>query len=163
MESFELIGLNFVPIIISSVCMRGDMTARLENAEAENEEELASCMLGVGFFVDRMATSRSFESLSQTEKWDAVDHLFWDWSPKQQGCFRKACFKFVVYYLHVSLHSRDIIGVFRGQEMYHGAPRVSSRPSANWRKLVTSADDKRLGNPRIWLIGDSMHSMFPSR
>ncbi|KAG7068823.1 FAD/NAD(P)-binding domain-containing protein [Colletotrichum scovillei] len=123
------------------VYMRGDMTARLENAEAENEEELASCMLGVGFFVDRMATSRSFESLSQTEKWDAVDHLFWDWSPKH----------------------RDIIGVFRGQEMYYGAPRVSSRPLTNWRKSVTSADDNRLGNPHIWLIGDSMHSMFPSR
>ncbi|KAK1707030.1 hypothetical protein BDP67DRAFT_493696 [Colletotrichum lupini] len=63
--------------------MPGDMTARFENADAENEEELASCMLGVGFFVDRMATSRSFESLSQAEKWDAVDHLFWDWSPEQ--------------------------------------------------------------------------------
>ncbi|KAK1532126.1 uncharacterized protein CCOS01_04109 [Colletotrichum costaricense] len=123
------------------VYMPGNMTARFENADAENEEELASCMLGVGFFVDRMATSRSFESLSQAEKWDAVDHLFWDWSPKH----------------------RYIIGVFRGQEMYYGAPRVSSRPSTNWRKLVTSADDKRLGNPHIWLIGDSIHSMFPSR
>ncbi|KAL0782009.1 hypothetical protein CaCOL14_003343 [Colletotrichum acutatum] len=117
------------------------MTARLGNVDADNDEELASCMLGVGFFVNRMITSRSFESLSQAEKWDAVDHLFEDWSPKHQ----------------------DIIGVFRGQEMYYGAPRVSSRPSMNWRKSVVSADDKRLGNPHIWLIGDSLHSMFPSR
>ncbi|KXH66809.1 hypothetical protein CSAL01_04779 [Colletotrichum salicis] len=123
------------------IYLPGDMTARLQNSNTENERELASCMLGVGFFVNRMAATCSFEALSQAGKWDAVDQLFEDWSPKH----------------------RDIIGFFRGQEMYSGAPRVSSRPSMNWRKSVASPSDKRLGNPHIWLIGDPMHSMFPSR
>ncbi|KAK1675954.1 hypothetical protein BDP55DRAFT_662793 [Colletotrichum godetiae] len=139
--SSPIVTLHDGKTLYFQVYLPGGMTARPQNSDAENEEELASCMLGVGFFVDRMAATCSFEALNQAEKWDVVDQLFEDWSPKH----------------------RDIIGVFRGQEMYSGVPRVSSRPSMNWRKSFASASDKRLGNPHIWLIGDSMHSMFPSR
>ncbi|KAK1625352.1 hypothetical protein BDP81DRAFT_452824 [Colletotrichum phormii] len=139
--SSPVVTLHDGKTLYFQVYLPGDMTARLQNSDTENEEKLASCMLGVGFFVNRMVATCSFEALSHAGKWDAVDQLFEDWSPKH----------------------RDIIGVFRGQEMYSGAPRVSSRPSMNWRKSVASASDKRLGNPHVWLIGDSMHSMFPSR
>ncbi|EXF78317.1 hypothetical protein CFIO01_00312 [Colletotrichum fioriniae PJ7] len=81
---FEPFRWNLVLMLVLLVYLPGgDMTACVENADAANEEELASCMLGVGFFVNRMTTLRSFESLSQAEKWDAVDGLFEDWSPKQ--------------------------------------------------------------------------------
>jgi len=33
----------------------------------------------------------------------------------------------------------------------------------NWRQKLKDAGDPRLGNDRIWLMGDAIHPMPPSR
>ncbi|KAE9574251.1 hypothetical protein CGMCC3_g9512 [Colletotrichum fructicola] len=104
-----------------------------------SSEQGISTMLGIGWHRDRMP--QEFDALTTEKKWDAAELLIRDWSPQHH----------------------QIFNMFRGQDMYCWTPRVSSRPPLDWRRAVASPDDERLGNPHVWLIGDAMHAMLPSR
>ena len=49
----------------------------------------------------------------------------------------------------------DVVHVFQG--------RASSKPSKNWRSQVKQTADSAKGNDHVWLLGDSIHPMLPSR
>jgi 2-polyprenyl-6-methoxyphenol hydroxylase-like FAD-dependent oxidoreductase len=52
-------------------------------------------------------------------------------------------------------------------EIYVVTARVAKETPVDWRRKVTSdsenRDKKDVGNPRVWLIGDAIHPMLPSR
>lgn len=43
--------------------------------------------------------------------------------------------------------------------------RASKTPSRDWRKEAKKSNphDSRVGNPRVWLVGDAVHPMQPNR
>ncbi|KAH8894361.1 FAD/NAD(P)-binding domain-containing protein [Thozetella sp. PMI_491] len=49
------------------------------------------------------------------------------------------------------------------EDIYVTQARASIRPSKNWRRTCQKSGDARKGNPRVWLVGDAMHSMQPNR
>ncbi|KAF1808150.1 FAD/NAD(P)-binding domain-containing protein [Eremomyces bilateralis CBS 781.70] len=41
--------------------------------------------------------------------------------------------------------------------------RASKEPPKHWRQKVKSPEDPNLGNDHVWLLGDAIHCMLPSR
>jgi hypothetical protein len=41
--------------------------------------------------------------------------------------------------------------------------RASTEPAKNWRQKAKVAEDPGRGHDRVWMIGDSVHPMLPSR
>lgn len=41
--------------------------------------------------------------------------------------------------------------------------RARTPPSKNWREKTKKADEPKLANDRVWLMGDAIHAMLPSR
>jgi hypothetical protein len=41
--------------------------------------------------------------------------------------------------------------------------RASKEPAKNWRDKAQSNAVPELGNNHVWLIGDALHAMLPSR
>lgn len=53
------------------------------------------------------------------------------------------------------IEDEDSIHVFQA--------RCSVQPKANWRQTAKTATDPTKGNVHVWLMGDSIHPMFPLR
>ena len=47
-------------------------------------------------------------------------------------------------------------------DLYAGKLRASTKPPNNWRSLEKN-QTRDGGHPRVWLIGDAIHAMQPSR
>ncbi|KAJ7880369.1 hypothetical protein B0H14DRAFT_1574287 [Mycena olivaceomarginata] len=117
-----------------------DTTGRQDgSAPTVYDHQLSSCMLGCVISADILPQDLS--SLSTEAKWDLTHRAFREWSPKHQ----------------------EAIELFSGQDVYAFWPRVGSRPSMNWRESVRAPDDPVRGHPRVWLLGDAVHPMLPSR
>lgn len=53
------------------------------------------------------------------------------------------------------IDDEDAIHVFQA--------RASVQPKANWRQNAKTVTDPKRGNVHVWLMGDSIHPMFPLR
>lgn len=62
-----------------------------------------------------------------------------------------------------SYFSHEIINLVKGSDVYIYQARVSSRPPSHWRRAVRTQRDSSRGHSRVWLIGDAMHAMLPTR
>ncbi|KAF1989845.1 FAD/NAD(P)-binding domain-containing protein [Aulographum hederae CBS 113979] len=58
-----------------------------------------------------------------------------------------------------------LIDALADDDIFVGEQRVSRPVPKTWRKKVRSVqpDNKEVGNPRVWLLGDAIHPMLPSR
>ena len=59
--------------------------------------------------------------------------------------------------------SHEIVELVKEADPYIYIPRASSKPQRNWRAKVSAPGSPELGNPRVWIIGDAMHAMLPTR
>ncbi|KAF1812565.1 FAD/NAD(P)-binding domain-containing protein [Eremomyces bilateralis CBS 781.70] len=59
----------------------------------------------------------------------------------------------------------DIVNVVSEDDIYIVKPRVSTPISLGWRKKAKAASpgNFEVGHPQVWLLGDAIHPMLPSR
>ncbi|KAH7393682.1 hypothetical protein BKA64DRAFT_746705 [Cadophora sp. MPI-SDFR-AT-0126] len=103
------------------------------------DETLSSSMFGLHIPLD--ACPADILEKSQAEKWDFISCTLRGWADEYH----------------------EILNLVRGSDLYMYRARVSRRPEKNWRAKVSSKEIPERGHPRIWLMGDAMHAMLPSR
>ncbi|KAK2599701.1 hypothetical protein N8I77_011433 [Diaporthe amygdali] len=108
-----------------------------EGGDKSSFDEFSSCSVG-GAFPTETAPA-DLKDRSPAEKWNFVSKGFAEWAPQ----FHQA--------LEVVRHSDFMVY----------PARTSSRPTKDWRQKVKSEHDPTKGTPRVWLLGDAMHAMFP--
>lgn len=140
-----------------------DTTGRQDgSAPTVYDHQLSSCMLGCAIPADILPQDLS--SLSTEAKWDLTHRAFREWSPKQLSVVSADLLRIVQCRRNtLTSPSQEAIELFSGQDVYAFWPRVGSRPSMNWRESVRAPDDPVRGHPRVWLLGDAVHPMLPSR
>ncbi|EKG16236.1 Monooxygenase FAD-binding protein [Macrophomina phaseolina MS6] len=110
-----------------------------EKDDKSSFDEFSSCAVGAALPVE--IAPPNIEELSAEEKWKFVSKSMSSWAPE----YHRA------------------LNVVRDQKFHTYAARSSSRPPRDWRKKVRSNDAQGKGHPRVWLMGDAMHAMFPYR
>ncbi|KAH7014015.1 hypothetical protein B0J12DRAFT_611394 [Macrophomina phaseolina] len=110
-----------------------------EKDDKSSFDEFSSCAVGAALPVE--IAPPNIEELSAEEKWKFVSKSISSWAPE----YHRA------------------LNVVRDQNFHTYAARSSSRPPRDWRKKVRSNDAQGKGHPRVWLMGDAMHAMFPYR
>ncbi|KAI0144693.1 hypothetical protein BJ166DRAFT_582971 [Pestalotiopsis sp. NC0098] len=105
---------------------------------AKLDQEYSSCMMSL-CWPETMTSA--LESMTLEQRWEAIAHVYQDWSPKHQQLL-KLCY---------------------GQEMFILSPRVGSKPSIKWRQEIASPKNPTAGNAHVWLMGDAIHPMLPNR
>jgi len=56
-----------------------------------------------------------------------------------------------------------LLQMVRNESMYAYQARASKQPPANWRKIAQATGDISRGSDRVWMLGDAIHPMLPSR
>ncbi|KAF4310739.1 Monooxygenase FAD-binding protein [Botryosphaeria dothidea] len=110
-----------------------------ENSDKSGFDEFSSCSVGAALPIE--TAPPNINELSPKEKWDFVSRSITGWAPQ----FHRA------------------LDVARDSNFHTYIARTSSRPPRDWRNKVRSDDAQRMGHPRVWLMGDAMHAMFPYR
>ncbi|KAH8763103.1 hypothetical protein F5883DRAFT_716127 [Diaporthe sp. PMI_573] len=110
-----------------------------EAGDKSSYDELSSCSIGGAFPVEMAPPN--LKDLSPAEKWSFVSKGFAGWAPP----FHRA------------------LEIVRDSDFMVYPARTSSRPPKDWRQKVRSESTPEKGNPRVWLLGDAMHAMFPYR
>ncbi|KAK0109974.1 hypothetical protein ONS95_002641 [Cadophora gregata] len=103
------------------------------------DETLSSSMFGIHIPAD--ACPADIWEKSNEEKWDIISCALRGWAPEYH----------------------EILNLVKGSDIYLYRARVSKRPAKDWRAKVRSEEFPERGHPRVWLMGDAMHAMLPTR
>ena len=60
-------------------------------------------------------------------------------------------------------YSHEMIDAVKSADPYVFKARASAQPPMGWRTKDSKAGIPELGHPRIWLMGDAIHAMLPTR
>ncbi|XP_014550241.1 hypothetical protein COCVIDRAFT_43174 [Bipolaris victoriae FI3] len=109
------------------------------NSADSRNEDVSSSMFG--FHVPSSTCPENLSSLSQKAKWDLVREILSEWSSEYH----------------------DIIELVQDSDIYVYRSMVSVNPGQGWRAKVRSRKEPEKGDSRIWLLGDAIHAMLPTR
>ncbi|KAH7187985.1 hypothetical protein DER44DRAFT_816367 [Fusarium oxysporum] len=103
------------------------------------DDTMSSCMFGL--FVPTSTVPEGLTTKPAEEQWDFCKSSIKNWAPEYH----------------------EILNLIKGSNFYAFTPRVGTVPSIDWRATVKNSNDETLGHPRVWLMGDAIHPMLPSR
>ncbi|KAG7405446.1 FAD-dependent monooxygenase cctM [Fusarium oxysporum f. sp. rapae] len=103
------------------------------------DDTMSSCMFGL--FVPTSTIPEGLTTKPAEEQWDFCKSSIKNWAPEYH----------------------EILNLIKGSSFYAFTPRVGTEPSINWRATVKNSNNETLGHPRVWLMGDAIHPMLPSR
>ncbi|KAE8325364.1 FAD/NAD(P)-binding domain-containing protein [Aspergillus sergii] len=68
-------------------------------------------------------------------------------------------------FISLALRGQEIISLMKGADVYVYQARASEPPPKDWRRKaqIHYGGDGDRGHPRVWLMGDAMHAMLPTR
>ncbi|EGU85419.1 hypothetical protein HZS61_004342 [Fusarium oxysporum f. sp. conglutinans] len=103
------------------------------------DDTMSSCMFGL--FVPTSTVPEGLTTKPAEEQWDFCKSSIKNWAPEYH----------------------EILDLIKGSNFYAFTPRVGTVPSIDWRATVKNSNDETFGHPRVWLMGDAIHPMLPSR
>ncbi|KAI8651119.1 FAD-binding-3 domain-containing protein [Fusarium keratoplasticum] len=103
------------------------------------DDTLSSCMFGL--FVPTSTVPEGLATMPAEQQWEFCRSSVKDWAPQ----------------------FHEILDLIKGTSFYAYTPRVGTEPSVDWRAKLHGSQDETLGHPRVWLMGDAIHPMLPSR
>ncbi|KAF5554110.1 FAD binding domain-containing protein [Fusarium phyllophilum] len=103
------------------------------------DDTMSSCMFGL--FLPTSTIPEGLTTKPAPEQWDFCQSSIKDWAPEYH----------------------EIMDLIKGSDFYAFTPRVGTEPSIDWRATIKNSQDEALGHPRVWLMGDAIHPMLPSR
>ncbi|EWY79605.1 hypothetical protein FOYG_17240 [Fusarium oxysporum NRRL 32931] len=103
------------------------------------DDALSSCMFGL--FVPTNTVPEGLATMPAEEQWEFCRSSVKDWAPQ----------------------FHEILDLIKGTSFYAYTPRVGTEPPVDWRAKIRGSQDETLGHPRVWLMGDAIHPMLPSR